>query len=36
MKSTNHFVPNPQCLADEIQVQKLIQVVATDQMPDHT
>ena len=26
----------PQCLVDQIQVQKPIQVVATDQMPDHT
>ena len=24
-----------QCLADQIQVQKPIQVLATDQMPDH-
>ena len=27
--------PSPQCLVDQIQVQKPIQVVATDQMPDH-
>ena len=27
---------SPQCLVDQIQVQKSIQVVATDQMPDHT
>ena len=25
-----------QCLLDQIQVQKLIQVVTIDQMPDHT
>ena len=25
-----------QCLVDQIQVQKPIQVVATDRMPDHT
>ena len=28
--------PIPQCLIDQIQVQKPIQGVATDQMPDHT
>ena len=29
--------PSLSCLADQIQVQKqTIQVVATDQMPDHT
>ena len=28
--------PSPQCLIDQIQVQKPIQVVVTDQMPDHT
>ena len=27
--------PSAQCLVDEIQVQKPILVVATDQMPDH-
>ena len=27
---------NPQCLIDQIQVQKPIQVIATDQMPDRT
>ena len=27
--------PSPQCLVDQIQVQKPILVVATDQMPDH-
>ena len=27
--------PSLQCLIDQIQVQKPIQVVATDQMPDH-
>ena len=26
----------PQCLIDQIQVEKPIQVAATDQMPDHT
>ena len=28
--------PSAQCLVDQIQVQKPIQVVTTDQMPDHT
>ena len=28
--------PSPKCLVDLIQVQKPVQVVATDQMPDHT
>ena len=28
--------PSPQCLIDQIQVQKPIQIFATDQMPDHT
>ena len=28
--------PSPQHLIDQIQVQKPIEVVATDQMPDHT
>ena len=28
--------PNPQCLVDQIQVQKSIIVVFTDWMPDHT
>ena len=27
---------SPQSLVDQIQVQKPIQVVVTDQMPDHT
>ena len=27
---------SPQCLVDQIQVLESIQVVATDQMPDHT
>ena len=27
--------PSPQCLIDQNQVEKPIQVVATDQMPDH-
>ena len=40
LKSTSHFQPqatfSPQCLVDQIQVQKAILVVATDQMPDHT
>ena len=30
------FYPSPQWLLDQIQVQKPIQVVATDQMHDHT
>ena len=30
------FCPSPQCLVDQIQVQKPIQVVATDQIPVHT
>ena len=34
LKSKSHFLP--QCLADQIQVHKPIQVVVTDQMPDHT
>ena len=28
--------PSPQCLANQIQVQKRILIVATDQIPDHT
>ena len=28
--------PSPQCLVDQIQVQKPILVVTTDQTPDHT
>ena len=28
--------PSPQCLVGQIQVQKPIEVAATDQMPDHT
>ena len=28
--------PGPQCLVDQIQVKKPIEVVATDQMPDHS
>ena len=33
----NKPLPAPiQCLVDEIQVQKTILVVATDQMPDHS
>ena len=28
--------PCPQCLVDQIQVQKLIQAIATYQMPDGT
>ena len=28
--------PSPQFLADQIQVRKPIQIVTTDQMPDHT
>ena len=28
--------PSPQCLVDQIQVQKPIQVVATDEISDHT
>ena len=28
--------PNPQCLIDQIQVQKPILVVGTNQMPNHT
>ena len=34
LKSTSHFLP--QCLLDQIQVQKPIQANAIDQMPDHT
>ena len=30
------FYPSPQHLVDQILVQKPIQVVAIDQMPDHT
>ena len=30
------FYSSPQCLVDQIQVQKPIPAVATDQMPDHT
>ena len=32
----NKPLPAPQCLVDQIQVQKTILVVATDQMPDRT
>ena len=28
--------PSPKCLVDQVQFQKTILVVATDQMPDHT
>ena len=30
------YCSSPECLLDQIQIQKRIQVVATDQMPDHT
>ena len=36
LKSTNHLLPSQQCLIDQIQGQKLILVVATDQMLDQT
>ena len=36
LKSTSHLLPSQQCLIDQIQGQKLILVVATDQMPDQT
>ena len=36
LKSTSHFLPIPQCLVDQIQIQKPILVIATNQMPDHT
>ena len=29
-------IPSPWCLVDQIQVQKPIQIIAIDQMPDHT
>ena len=35
LKSTTSY-PSQQCHLDQIQVQKPIRVVATDQMPDHT
>ena len=36
MKSTSHFLPQSPLYVDQIQNQKPIHVVATDQMPDHT
>ena len=30
------FYPSPQCLIDQIQVQKTFKFVATDPKPDHT
>ena len=32
LKSTSYYLPQPQYLIDQIQVQKPIQVIATDQM----
>ena len=34
LKSTSHFLPQSKCLIDQIHVQKPIQIVTADQMPD--
>ena len=36
LKSRSHFLPQSTCLVDQIQIQKPIPVVTTDQMTDHS